>query len=101
MTNLLSRSIGRLKFWLFEEREDKYAENPKHRRQLHNAYLIQAWAALTGIIVVAIIPLVVWLITLQSFVIVYLIFSAIAAVLYASISLHIRRLNKQYELGAR
>lgn len=101
MANILSRFIGRLKFWLFEEREDKYAANPKRRRQLHNAYLIQAWAALTGIIVVAIIPLVVWLITLQSFVVVYLILSAVAAILYASTSLYVRRLNKQYELGAR
>jgi len=97
MTNLLSRSFERLKFWLFEEREDRYAENPKRRKQLHNVYLIQAWAALTGIIVVAIVPLVVWLITLQDFVIVYLILSAIAAILYASIRLYIRHLNRQYE----
>ena len=101
MTNLLSRSIGRLRFWLFEEREDKYEENPKRRRQLHSAYLIQAWSALTGIIVVAIIPLVVWLISLQDFVVVYLIFSTIAAILYASISLFVRRLNKQHEIGPR
>jgi dipeptide/tripeptide permease len=100
MTNLFLRFFERLKFWLFEEREDKYAENPKRRKQLHNAYLIQAWAALTGIVVIAIVPLVVWLITLQDFVIVYLILSAIAAILYVSISLYIRRLNRQFELGA-
>lgn len=97
MINPLSYLIKRLKFWLFEEREDIYAENPKRRRQLHDAYLIQAWAALTGIAVVAMIPLVVWLIALQSFVIGYLIFSAIAGIIYLAISWYVRHLNKQHE----
>ena len=97
MINPLSPLIKRLKFWLFEEREDIYAENPKRRRQLHDAYLIQACAALTGIAVVAMIPLVVWLIALQSFVISYLIFSTVALIVYLAISLHVRHLNKQHE----
>ena len=99
MANPLSHLTRRLKFWLFEERDDIYAENPKRRRQLHNAYLIQAWAALTGIIVMAIIPLVVWLITVQSFVVIYLISTAIAGISYLSIRWYVRRLNKQYELN--
>ena len=99
MANPMSGFIKRLKFWLFEEKDYVYAENPKHRRHLHNAHLIQAWAAFTGVIVMAIIPLVVWLITLQDFVIGYLIFSMIACFLYLTISLYIKHLNKQYELN--
>jgi hypothetical protein len=98
MANPLSCLLRRLKFWLFEERDYIYTENPKRRRQLHNAYLIQAWAALTGITVVAIIPLVVWLIALPNFVIVYLILSAIAGIFYLTISLYVRHLNKLHEL---
>jgi len=95
MVNPLSYLLKKLKFWLFEERDDVYAENPKRRRELHNAFLIQAWAALTGIVVMAIIPLVVWLITVQGFVIIYLIFSAIAGIIYLTVSLYIKRLNKR------
>ena len=97
MTNPVRRFARRLRFWLLEEREYIYAENPKRRKQLHNAYLIQACAALTGITAFAIIPVIVWLITLKSFVIGYLISSAIAGVLYLTISLYIRHLNKQYD----
>ena len=97
MTNPVRRFADKLKFWLFEEKEHQYAENPKKRRQLHNAYLIQACAALTGIVTFAVIPLIMWLVTLKSFVIVYLISSFVAAIMYASISLYIKHLNKQYQ----
>jgi hypothetical protein len=97
MANPISRLLKKLKFWLFEKRDDVYAENPKRRRELHNAYLIQASSVLTGIAVFAIIPLVVWLITVKDFVIIYIIFSAIAAIIYLTVSLHVRHLNKQYE----
>jgi hypothetical protein len=99
MTNALRRFAERLRFWLFEEREYRYAENPKRRRQLNNAYVIQACAALTGIVTFTLIPLIVWLIALKSFVIVYLTSSAVAGAFYLSVSLYIRRLNKQYELN--
>ena len=99
MTNFLLRVLKRLKFWLFEGRDDIYVENPKRRRQLHNAYLIQAWAALTGIIVILIVPLFVWLISLQGFVIGYIIFSVVAFIFYVTISLYVRRLNKQFEIS--
>lgn len=98
MTNPVRRFAKKLRFWLLEEKEYIYADNPKRRRQLHNAYLIQACAALTGIIAMAIIPLIVWLITLQSFVIGYLISSLIAGAIYLTISLYIRHLNKEYQL---
>ena len=99
MSNLLLRVVRKVKFWLLEERDDIYAENPKRRRQLHNAYLIQAFAALTGIGVIAIIPLVFWFITFKGFVIVYLISSATAGILYLSINLYIKHLNERYELN--
>lgn len=99
MSNLLLRLVKKVKFWLLEERDDIYAENPKRRRQLHNAYLIQACAALTGIVVIAIIPLVFWFITFKGFVVVYLISSAVAGILYLSINMYIKHLNEQYELN--
>jgi len=99
LTNLLLRVLKRLKFWLFEERDDLYAKNPKRRRQLHNAYLIQTWTALTGIIVILMVPLFVWLISLQGFVIGYVIFSIVAFIFYTTISLYIRHLNKQFEIS--
>lgn len=99
MTNPVTGFLKKLRFWLFEEREFLYSENPKRRKQLNDAYLIQAWAALTGIIVMAMIPLIVWLITVQDFVLVYLIASATAFIVYLTISLHIRRLNKRCELN--
>jgi hypothetical protein len=99
MTNQLSSLLKRLKFWLFEEREYIYSDNPKRRRQLHNAYVIQALAALTGIMAMAIIPLVVWLINIQGFVLGYLIFSAVAGIFYITINLYVKHLNKQYELN--
>jgi hypothetical protein len=99
MSNLLLRLVRKVKFWLLEERDDMYAENPKRRRQLHNAYLIQACAALTGIVGIAIIPLVFWFVTFKGFVVVYLISSAVAGTLYVTINLYIRHLNEQYELN--
>ena len=99
MANPLSHLLKRLRFWLFEETDDIHVENPKRRRQLNNAYLIQAWAALTGIIVMALIPLVVWLISVQNFVIIYLILSAIAGTFYLTISWYVRRLNRQHDLN--
>jgi uncharacterized membrane protein len=95
----MRRFVDRLRFWLFEEREHQYAENPKRRRQLNNVYLIQACAVLTGIVTFAVIPLIVWLVTLKSFVLVYIISSVLAAIAYASIGLYVRRLNKQYQLN--
>ena len=97
MSNLLSRFVKRIKFWLFEERDDVFADNPKRRRQLHNAYVIQACIALIGIGTVALIPLVLWL-TVKGFVLVYLILTAVAGILYVTISSYVKRLNKRYVL---
>jgi len=97
VSNLLSRFVKRIKFWLFEERDDVFADNPKRRRQLHNAYVIQACIALIGIGTVALIPLVLWL-TVKGFVLVYLILTAVAGILYVTISSYVKRLNKRYVL---
>ena len=99
MMEIFQRALRKLKFWLLEETEDAHMPNAKRRKQLHNATLIQSWAALTGITVMAIVPLVIWLITIQGFVLAYVILSVVALVLYVTISLHVRRLNKRAETG--
>ncbi|MGD0160541.1 MAG: hypothetical protein ABSB89_09615 [Candidatus Bathyarchaeia archaeon] len=98
MSNLLSRFAKKVKFWLFEERDDIYAENLKRRKQLHNAHLIQVFIVLIGIGTMALIPLVLWFIT-KGFVFVYLIFTAVAGILYLSIDSYVKHVNKQYELN--
>jgi hypothetical protein len=98
VSNFLSHIAKRVKFWLFEERDDIYAENLKRRKQLHNAYLIQACVALIGVGTVALIPVVLWL-TTKGFVIVYLISTAVAGILYLTISSYVKHVNKQYELN--
>jgi len=98
MSNFLSRFARKVKFWLFEERDDIYADNPKRRRQLHNAYAIQACLVLIGIGTVALIPLALWLV-LKGFVLIYLVSTAVAGILYLTISSYVRHVNKRYEVN--
>jgi hypothetical protein len=98
MSNFLSRVAKKVKFWLFEERDDIYANNPKRRRQLHNAYAIQACLVLIGIGTMALIPLALWL-ALKGFVIVYLVSTVVAGILYLTISSYVKHLNKRYEIN--
>jgi|GEM_PF-2519795 len=98
MSNFLSRVAKKVKFWLFEERDDIYVDNPKRRRQLHNAYAIQACLVLIGIGTMALIPLALWL-ALKGFVIVYLVSTVVAGILYLTISSYVKHLNKRYEIN--
>jgi hypothetical protein len=98
MSSFLSRIAKKVKFWLFEERDDIYAENPQRRRQLHNAYAIQVCLVLIGIGTMALIPLALWLV-LKGFVIVYLVSTAVVAIAYLTISSYVKHLNKRYEVN--
>ena len=97
MANFLSRLAKKVKFWLFEEREDIYAENPKRKRIIHNASLIQSILALIGIGIMALVPLVMWLITLRDFVIVYLASTVVIGIVYFTIGSYAKRMNKKTE----
>ena len=95
MANLLSRVAKKVKFWLFEERDDVYAEKFKRRRILHNASAIQSILALIGIGTAALVPLVMWLITLKDFVIVYLAATATVGVIYFTFGRYVKHLNEK------
>ena len=98
MRNIISNFFYRLHRILLEESDDSQAPaefRSKPRRQLHNAFLIQSWAALTGIVSIAIIPVIVWLITIPYFVIGYLVWCAVTAVLWLIGWFKVKKLNEQ------
>ena len=80
---------------LFEERNDPHATNPKRKKIIHNAHLIQAWAALIGVLSVGLIPLYIWLITVPGFVIAYLVWCAVMGITNVVLSFYVRRLNER------
>ena len=98
MSNFLSRVAKKVKFWLFEERDDIYADNLKRRRQLHNAHLIQAIVVLIGVGTFALIPMALWLIV-KGLAIVYIVSTVVAGILYITISSYVKHVNKRYDIN--
>lgn len=90
-----------LHYVLFEETDDPHAPNPKRKKIIHNAHLIQAWAALIGILSVGLIPLYVWLITVPGFVIAYLVWCAVLSIANVVLDVYVRRLNEKDYLKTR
>jgi fatty acid desaturase len=84
-----------LHYVLFEEIDDPRVPNPKRRKIIHNAHLIQVWAMLAGIASIGLIPLCVWLITVPGFVIAYIVWCAVMGVANVVLSLYVRRLNEE------
>ena len=97
MKNPLSHFFKWVHYVLLEESSDPHAPSFKHRRQLHNAFLIQVWATLIGIGSIASIPVIVWLITTPYFVISYLIWCAVMAITNVILKVYVKRLNKRDE----
>ena len=97
MSNFLSRIYKKLKFWLFEERDDIYAKELKRRKVLHNVNLIQTCLVVTIIGSMLLIPLILWLLALKDFALIYLFSSLAAGIFYLTVSSYIKHLNKQYE----
>jgi len=96
--NFLSRVAKKVKFWLFEERDDIYADNPKRRRQLHNAHVIQAIMVLIGVGTFTLIPLMLWL-AREGLAIIYIVSTAVAGILYITISSYVKHVNKRYDIN--
>lgn len=101
MRNPVSLFWKWLHYVLFEEMDDPHAPNPKHKKIIHNAHLIQAWAVLAVIVSVGLIPLYVWLITVPGFVIAYLVWCAVVGIANVVLSVYVRRLNEKDYLKTR
>ena len=84
-----------LHYVLFEEMDDPHVPDLKRKKIIHNAHLIQALAALVGILSVGLIPLYVWLITVPGFVIAYLVWCAVMGITNIVLSVYVRRLNEE------
>ena len=95
MRNPISLFWKWMHYILFEEMDDPHAPKSKHKKIIHNAHLIQAWAALIGILSVGLIPLYVWLITVPGFVIAYLVWCAVMGISNVVLSFYVRRLNER------
>lgn len=98
ISNFFYRLKRRLRRILLEESDDPQAPaefRSKPRRQLHNTFLIQSWAAATGIVSIAIIPVIVWLIMVPYFVIGYLVWCTVTAVLWGWFKFKVKKLNEQ------
>lgn len=78
MKNPLSPFFRWAHFVLYEECDDPRAPNVKVRKQLHNAHLIQMWAAMAGIVTVGSIPFIMFFLTLPYFIPCYLGFCGVA-----------------------
>jgi hypothetical protein len=81
--------------------DDPRAPNPKRKKIIHNAHLIQAWAVLAGVVSIGLIPLYVWLITVPGFVIAYLVWCAVVGIANVVLSVYMRRLNEKDDLKTR
>jgi len=101
MRNPISLFWKWLHYVLFEERDDPHVSNPKRKKIIHNAHLIQAWAALIGILSVGLIPIYVWLITVPGFVIAYLVWCAGMGITNVVSSFYVRHLNERDYLKKR
>ncbi len=85
-----------LHYVLFEERDDPYVPNPKRKKIIHNAHLIQAWAALTGLVSFGLIPpLFAWLIAVPGFVMVYLAWCVIMGAANLALKVYVHKLNEE------
>jgi hypothetical protein len=83
---------------LLEASDDPRAPADKHsrsKRQLHNAFLIQLLAALTGIMVILLVPLAMFLITTPHFVISYLITCVVISVTWGIAQLKVNQMNER------
>lgn len=78
MKNPLSPFFRWIHYVLYEECDDPHAPTGKSRKQLHNAHLIQLWAAMAGIGSMGACPFILFLLTLPYFVPCYLVFCAVA-----------------------
>jgi archaellum biogenesis protein FlaJ (TadC family) len=97
---LFCRLYRKLYYKLFLESDGPQAPEQyraKPRRIIHNAVLIQTWAALAGILSIGSIPIVILLITAPHFVIGYLVFCAVAGTFMCIMNEYVRRVNKREE----
>ena len=95
MRNPLSLFYRWLHYVLMEETSDPHAPNAKPRKMLHNAHLIQAWAAMAGILSIGSIPLIIFLIQVPFFVVGYLCFCAVAGTAELVGHAWVKRLNER------
>jgi hypothetical protein len=97
---IFARLYRKLCYKLFLESDDLQAPEQcrmKQRRMVHNAVLIQTWAALAGILSIGSIPILVLLITTPHFVLGYLIFCATGGTFMYLMNAYVRRINKREE----
>lgn len=83
---------------LLEASDDPRAPADKHSRskkQLHNAFLIQLWAALIGIMTVLLVPVILLLITIPYFVISYTVTCVVVAVAWSIARLKVKQMNER------
>ena len=95
MRNPLSLFYRWLHYVLMEETSDPHAPNTKPRKMLHNAHVIQAWAAMAGILSFGSIPMIIFLIQVPYFVLAYLCWCAVMGIGELAGYAWVKRMNER------